>query len=78
MTLSFCLDSCVPGNLGQLFNSKGLPFHQELVDRFGGMVKVYGFFGVGLSFFRCSHSQKLTIFQRRNNYISLTPAPFIL
>lgn len=33
------------GNLGQLFNSKGLPFHQELVDRFGGMVKVHGFFG---------------------------------
>ncbi|KIK54867.1 hypothetical protein GYMLUDRAFT_48408 [Collybiopsis luxurians FD-317 M1] len=33
------------GNLGQLFNAKGLPFHQFLVDRFGGMVKVYGFFG---------------------------------
>ncbi|KAF8824708.1 hypothetical protein HHX47_DHR7000670 [Lentinula edodes] len=33
------------GNLGQLFNAKGLPFHQQLVDRFGGMVKVYGFFG---------------------------------
>lgn len=34
------------GNLGQLFNSKGLPFHLELVERFGGMVKVKGFFGV--------------------------------
>ncbi|KAF8883812.1 cytochrome P450 [Infundibulicybe gibba] len=33
------------GNLGQLFNPKGLAFHQALVDRFGGMVKVYGFFG---------------------------------
>ncbi|KAJ7454338.1 cytochrome P450 [Mycena galericulata] len=33
------------GNLGQLFNGKGLPFHQDLVDRYGGMVKVYGFFG---------------------------------
>ncbi|KAF9065024.1 cytochrome P450 [Rhodocollybia butyracea] len=33
------------GNLGQLFNAKGLPFHQFLVDSFGGMVKVYGFFG---------------------------------
>lgn len=38
------------GNLGQLFNAKGLPFHQQLVDRFGGMVKVYGFFGVSVSF----------------------------
>lgn len=37
------------GNLGQLFNAKGLPFHLELVERFGGMVKVYGFFGVGSS-----------------------------
>ncbi|KAJ7881775.1 cytochrome P450 [Mycena olivaceomarginata] len=33
------------GNLGQLFTAKGLPFHQELVDLYGGMVKVYGFFG---------------------------------
>ncbi|ESK88070.1 cytochrome p450 [Moniliophthora roreri MCA 2997] len=33
------------GNLGQLFNAKGLPFHQSLVDDYGGMVKVYGFFG---------------------------------
>ncbi|CAA7269679.1 unnamed protein product [Cyclocybe aegerita] len=33
------------GNLGQLFNAKGLPFHQSLVDMYGGMVKVYGFFG---------------------------------
>ncbi|KAK7047153.1 hypothetical protein VNI00_006819 [Paramarasmius palmivorus] len=33
------------GNLAQLFNAKGLPFHQSLVDDYGGMVKVYGFFG---------------------------------
>ncbi|KAF9267007.1 cytochrome P450 [Marasmius fiardii PR-910] len=33
------------GNLGQLFNAKGLPFHQKLVDEYGGMVKVHGFFG---------------------------------
>ncbi|KAL0061332.1 hypothetical protein AAF712_011849 [Marasmius tenuissimus] len=33
------------GNLGQLFNAKGLPFHQNLVDCYGGMVKVHGFFG---------------------------------
>jgi len=33
------------GNLGQLFNRKGLSFHHGLVERFGGMVKVYGFFG---------------------------------
>ncbi|KAF5376914.1 hypothetical protein D9615_007312 [Tricholomella constricta] len=38
-------ESWFKGNLGQLFNVKGLPFHQELVERFGGMVKVYGFFG---------------------------------
>ncbi|KAJ3517041.1 hypothetical protein NLJ89_g753 [Agrocybe chaxingu] len=37
--------SWVMGNLGQLFNAKGLPFHQSLVDVYGGMVKVYGFFG---------------------------------
>ncbi|KAF7760629.1 hypothetical protein Agabi119p4_10038 [Agaricus bisporus var. burnettii] len=30
---------------GQLFNAKGLEFHQNLVERYGGMVKVYGFFG---------------------------------
>ncbi|KAF7369849.1 hypothetical protein MSAN_00613900 [Mycena sanguinolenta] len=34
-----------PGNLGQLFNAKGLPFHHDLVERYGGMIKVYGFFG---------------------------------
>ncbi|KAJ6548742.1 cytochrome P450 [Mycena capillaripes] len=33
------------GNLGQLFNAKGMPFHKELVDLYGGMVKVHGFFG---------------------------------
>ncbi|RDB27404.1 hypothetical protein Hypma_004362 [Hypsizygus marmoreus] len=38
-------ESWFKGNLGQLFNAKGLPFHQGLVDRFGGMVRVYGFFG---------------------------------
>ncbi|KAG6856810.1 hypothetical protein H0H87_000509 [Tephrocybe sp. NHM501043] len=38
-------ESWFKGNLGQLFNAKGLPFHQELVERFGGMVKVHGFFG---------------------------------
>ncbi|KAE9394332.1 cytochrome P450 [Gymnopus androsaceus JB14] len=38
-------ESWFKGNLGQLFNAKGLPFHQQLIDRFGGMVKVYGFFG---------------------------------
>ncbi|KAF7355908.1 hypothetical protein MVEN_00919800 [Mycena venus] len=38
-------ESWFSGNLGQLFNGKGLPFHQELVDLYGGMVKVYGFFG---------------------------------
>jgi hypothetical protein len=39
---------CRAGNLGQLFTAKGLPFHQELVDLYGGMVKVYGFFGVSM------------------------------
>ncbi|KAF8959860.1 cytochrome P450 [Flammula alnicola] len=38
-------NSWVMGNLGQLFNAKGLPFHQSLVDLYGGMVRVYGFFG---------------------------------
>ncbi|KAG6898696.1 hypothetical protein C0993_005049 [Termitomyces sp. T159_Od127] len=38
-------ESWFKGNLGQLFNLKGLPFHQQLVERFGGMVKVHGFFG---------------------------------
>ncbi|KAG7085443.1 hypothetical protein E1B28_003004 [Marasmius oreades] len=38
-------DSWWTGNLGQLFNAKGLPFHQKLVDDYGGMVKVHGFFG---------------------------------
>ncbi|KAJ3758339.1 cytochrome P450 [Lentinula raphanica] len=33
------------GNLGQLFNAKGLRFHQRLIDQFGGMVKIRGFFG---------------------------------
>ncbi|KAJ7922415.1 cytochrome P450 [Mycena leptocephala] len=33
------------GNLGQLFNAKGLDFHQDLVQLYGGMVKVRGFFG---------------------------------
>ncbi|KDQ55381.1 hypothetical protein JAAARDRAFT_134081 [Jaapia argillacea MUCL 33604] len=33
------------GNLGQLFNSKGLKFHHDIVEGYGGVVKVYGFFG---------------------------------
>ncbi|KAK7464224.1 hypothetical protein VKT23_006390 [Stygiomarasmius scandens] len=33
------------GNLNQLYNPKGLEFHQHLSDRYGGMVKTYGFFG---------------------------------
>ncbi|KAG7440063.1 cytochrome P450 [Guyanagaster necrorhizus] len=33
------------GNLSQLFNAKGLPFHQKIVDEYGGMIKVHGFFG---------------------------------
>ncbi|KAK0197765.1 cytochrome P450 [Armillaria mellea] len=37
--------SWVMGNLGQLFNAKGIPFHQQIVDEYGGMVKVHGFFG---------------------------------
>ncbi|KAF9048023.1 cytochrome P450 [Hymenopellis radicata] len=37
--------SWVMGNLSQLFTAKGLPFHQGLVDTYGGMVKVFGFFG---------------------------------
>ncbi|KAF5347595.1 hypothetical protein D9756_010703 [Leucocoprinus leucothites] len=37
--------SWIKGNLGQLFNPKGLDFHQDLVDTYGGMVKVHGFFG---------------------------------
>jgi hypothetical protein len=35
------------GNLGQLFNAKGIPFHKSLPDKYGGIVKVHGFFGVG-------------------------------
>ncbi|KAL0575693.1 hypothetical protein V5O48_006281 [Marasmius crinis-equi] len=37
--------SWLKGNLGQLFNAKGLPFHQSLVDDYGGVVRVHGFFG---------------------------------
>ncbi|KAK7024692.1 cytochrome P450 [Favolaschia claudopus] len=37
------------GNLSQLFNAKGLAFHQHLVAVYGGMVKVHGFFGVSIS-----------------------------
>ncbi|KIY67079.1 cytochrome P450 [Cylindrobasidium torrendii FP15055 ss-10] len=33
------------GNLSQVFTPKGLPFHQHLVDEYGGMVKIHGFFG---------------------------------
>jgi hypothetical protein len=38
----------VTGNLGQLFNAKGIPFHKSLPDLYGGIVKVYGFFGVSI------------------------------
>ncbi|RXW23304.1 hypothetical protein EST38_g2537 [Candolleomyces aberdarensis] len=39
-------ESWTMGNLKQLFNSKGLPFHESLTDKFGGIAKVYGFFGL--------------------------------
>lgn len=41
--------SWVLGNLGQLFSAKGIPFHELIVDIYGGMVKVYGFFGVRMT-----------------------------
>ncbi|KAG2024085.1 cytochrome P450 [Coprinopsis cinerea AmutBmut pab1-1] len=37
--------SWITGNLKQLFNAKGLPFHHYLTEQFGGIAKVYGFFG---------------------------------
>ncbi|KAF4577459.1 cytochrome P450-dit2 [Pleurotus pulmonarius] len=37
--------SWITGNLGQLFNSKGLPFHHHLSERYGGIAKIHGFFG---------------------------------
>ncbi|KAJ8488872.1 hypothetical protein ONZ45_g13796 [Pleurotus djamor] len=37
--------SWITGNLGQLFTSKGLPFHQHIPDCYGGVARVYGFFG---------------------------------
>ncbi|KAF5313131.1 hypothetical protein D9619_003761 [Psilocybe cf. subviscida] len=37
--------SWATGNLRQLFNAKGLRFHQSLTDVYGGIVKIYGFFG---------------------------------
>ncbi|KAJ7026620.1 cytochrome P450 [Mycena alexandri] len=38
-------ESWFKGNLGQLFNAKGLPFHLGLGELYGGMAKVHGFFG---------------------------------
>lgn len=43
------------GNLGQLFNKKGLHYHHNLVAKYGSIVKVYGFFGVYCFLFRCSY-----------------------
>ncbi|KAF9490597.1 cytochrome P450 [Pleurotus eryngii] len=37
--------SWITGNLEQLFTSKGLPFHLLLSERYGGVARVYGFFG---------------------------------
>ncbi|KAL0960499.1 hypothetical protein HGRIS_005537 [Hohenbuehelia grisea] len=37
--------SWITGNLGQLFTSHGLPFHNHIVNHYGGVVKVHGFFG---------------------------------
>ncbi|KDQ26140.1 hypothetical protein PLEOSDRAFT_1113674 [Pleurotus ostreatus PC15] len=37
--------SWITGNLGQLFTNKGLPFHLLLSERYGGIARVYGFFG---------------------------------
>jgi cytochrome P450 len=33
------------GNLRQLFNAKGMPFHEMLVNEYGGVAKIHGFFG---------------------------------
>lgn len=60
--LQGCLPQVIKGNLGQLFNAKGLPFHQQLVDRFGGMVKVYGFFGVGFSRLASFRDHRFSVF----------------
>ncbi|KAJ7152026.1 cytochrome P450 [Mycena filopes] len=38
-------ESWFKGNLGQLFTAKGLPFHLGLVELYGGMVRIHGFFG---------------------------------
>lgn len=42
------VQSWAMGNLKQLFTPKGLPFHHKLVEQYGEMVRVWGFFGVSL------------------------------
>jgi len=34
------------GNFKQIFNPQSWAFHQSLVDRYGGVAKIYGVFGV--------------------------------
>ena len=39
-------DSRAPGNMSQLFEKHCWPFLDELTDRYGGVVKLHGLFGV--------------------------------
>ena len=34
------------GNLAQIFDPQGWEFHKNLVDTFGGVIKLQGLFGV--------------------------------
>ncbi|KAF8148629.1 hypothetical protein B0H34DRAFT_204894 [Crassisporium funariophilum] len=38
--------SWIEGKLGQLFNAKALPFHESLVEGFGGIINILDFCGI--------------------------------
>ena len=40
------------GNLGQLYARDGWKFHRELVEKYGGAVRINGLFGVKCFIFR--------------------------
>ena len=50
----------LPGNFGQIYNKDGWAFHDEIREKYGGVFKVNGLFGVGIHYlnsdkFQCGH-----------------------
>lgn len=64
----------VLGNLKQLFGLDTLPWHWEMVRRYGGAFKYYGLFGVNIFYLYNCLLELLTLGLRKDEQVYVTDA----